>query len=178
MSKKLIIIGAGGHGRVVADAFLLQKEFGLIGFADADAPIGKAVIGNFRVIAGTDDIEKLKSLADYFIVAIGNNEARKKIFLELSSVMKPASVIHPFASCSPFSKTGEGVMILSGAVVNANAVIGNNCIINSQSLVDHDTLIGDHSHISQGAIVGSHNKVPENFTLGFAKQIESNSKFF
>ena len=164
MKKKIVIIGSGGHGKVVADAVLQSDQFELIGFADDHAEIGKNVIGKYTVVAKTDDHHTLKLLADCFIVAIGNNGLRKKIFETLSSNLDPATEVHPFSSISPFAELGKGVSVLAGAVVSANVRIGDNCIINVHSLVDHDSLIGNHTHISQGAIVQSYSTVPENFT--------------
>ncbi|CAN5412115.1 acetyltransferase [soil metagenome] len=165
MKKKLIIIGSGGHGRVVADAALKSDEFDVIGFTDDNIAPGKIIIDKYVVVARAEEIEKIKTLAEYFIVAIGNNEIRKKIFETFSEILKPATVIHPFTSISPFAKIGKGVVILAGAVVSANAQIGDDCIINVQSLVDHDSIVGKHSHISRGVMVGSHCTLPENSML-------------
>ncbi len=161
MKKKLVIIGSGGHGRVIADAIMLTNEFDLVGFADDNAAIGENVIGDFKVIAKIEETEKLKNSAEYFIVAIGNNEIRKKLTFSLTAILKPATIIHPFSSVSKFAKIGTGTVVLAGAVISANAIIGENCIINTQALVDHDSTVGRDSHISQGAIIGSHSSVKE-----------------
>src|ERR1041385_580851 len=92
MKKKLIIIGAGGHGRVIADLVSLSGEFELAGFADDGRKRGDEGMDGKKVLATASEKELLSSLATHFIVALGNNATRKKIFDELSLVMQAAII--------------------------------------------------------------------------------------
>lgn len=155
---KVIIIGAGGHGKVVADALLKENKYELIGFADDKLPIGTKVFDRYEVIGST---ENLIHPAEGFVIAIGNNKIRAEKFEMLKNKMKPVNIVHPFSSIAADVKLGEGTTILAGAIINASVVIGDNCIINSGSLIDHDVVIANHSHIGQAAIIGSGNKLQE-----------------
>ena len=140
--KKLIIIGAGGHGRVVSETAKLNG-YEVIGFLD-DAD-NKTTVG--RVV----DFIKYIGEAD-FTVAIGNNAVRMKIQSKLiKSGANVASLIHPNATVSESASIGKGSVVMAGAVINAGAVVGEGAIINTCASVDHDCKIGDFSHISVGA---------------------------
>lgn len=175
MKRRIVIVGAGGHGRVVADALLRQGTFEIAGFADDLTAKGTDVIDGIAVVASTSEEQLIRSLADGFVIAVGNNEHRARLFEKFSLLLEPFTVIHPAASVSPFATIGKGGMVMAGAVVGAGAVIGDNCIINVQSLVDHDCAIGANSHIAQGALVGSGCKTPPFYTLALGDRLPSYS---
>ena len=140
--KKLIIIGAGGHGRVVSETAKLNgyEVIGFLDDADNKTTVGK--VADFIKYIGEAD----------FTVAIGNNAVRMKIQSELiKSGANVASLIHPDATVSESASIGKGTVVMAGAVINAGAVIGNGAIINTCASVDHDCRIGNFSHISVGA---------------------------
>jgi len=174
MQKKIIIIGAGGHGKVVADAVLSNGKFILAGFADDNVTISSEVYLSYKVLCKIDNSE-IQRYADGFIVAIGNNEIRKSKYEMLKTKMDPVTVIHSFTHIAGDVILGSGTMILAGAVINPSVKIGENCIINSMSFIDHDTTIGSHSHVGQCAIVGSGNKSEE---LSDIKQGENKKSRF
>lgn len=147
--KDLIIIGAGGHGHVVADIAKCTNRFSTISFLD-DREIKN--VGMYSVIGKTADLAKyIKSHS--FVVAIGNSDIREKYqaILEQNGAILE-TLIHPNATVSTEASVGAGSVVMAGAVINPNATIGNGVIINTCSSVDHDCVIGDYSHIS----VGSH----------------------
>lgn len=172
MKDKLFIVGAGGHGRVVLDAALLQGRFEVIGLVDDNLQPG-TMINGAKVITDRKGIRSAFDVGTCFIVAVGNNEARKEIFDELSLSFRPGTVIHPSATVAENAAVGEGSVVLAGAVINVNAIIGRNCIINSMSLIDHDTKIGEHTHIAQGTIVGSNVTIPANFVTPLGEKYPS-----
>lgn len=163
MKQELFIVGAGGHGKVVLDAALLQDKYRVAGLVDDNLAPGTTVNG-MKVITDRAGIGKTFSAGTAFIVAIGNNALREEICNELRTNYTPATIIHPSCIIANTAIVGEGTVVLAGAVINANAMIGNNCIINSLSLIDHDTRIGNHTHIAQGTIVGSHVTIPAKHT--------------
>lgn len=147
--KDLIIIGAGGHGHVVADIAKCTNRFSTISFLD-DREVKN--VGIYSVIGKATDFAKYIN-SHSFIVAIGNSDIREKYqtILEQNGATLE-TLIHPNATVSKEICVGTGSVVMAGAVINPNATIGKGVIINTCSSVDHDCVIGDYSHIS----VGSH----------------------
>ncbi len=147
MPKDIIIIGAGGHAKVIADIIYKYGD-NLIGFLDDNLSLqGKKIYLDKKVIGTTKDIDKYKEY--YFVIGIGNNSIRKKINNENN--LKLYTAIHPSAIIAQDVKIGTGSVIMAGVVINPGTVIGKNCIINTCSSLDHDNLLEDYVHISPGA---------------------------
>ena len=144
--KKLLIIGAGGHGRVLSET-ALACGYDRVDFLDDDNP---------RAIAGTDRAEALAGSYDGVVVSIGNNDLRRTLIRRLWDVGAPiARLIHPRAFVAPSASLGEGTVVLPMAVVHTNAKVGKGCIISIGALVDHDATVEDFSHIDAGAVVAA-----------------------
>lgn len=141
--KKLIIIGASGHGKVIAD-IAVRNGYEDIVFLDDDENVKECA--GFPVVGKTCNAEKMEGDK---IVAIGNARIREKIQEGLSDVI---TLIHPDAVISRRVEIGEGSVVMAGAIINTYAVIGKGCIINTAASVDHDCILGDYVHVS----VGSH----------------------
>ena len=144
MGKKLLIIGAGGHGRVVAE---VAQDCGYAEIAFIDDNISKA-IGKIQ------DLEKYKSEYEYAFVAIGNNSLRIKL-LDLVKGLgyKIPVLVHSTAYVSKSCEIKEGSIIEPKAIVNTNTVIGQGCIISVGAIVDHDVVVGKCCHINAGSVV-------------------------
>lgn len=140
--KKLMIIGASGHGKVIAD-IAVKNGYKDICFFDDDESVKECA--GFQVLGQS---EKVKDIDDEVIVAIGDAKIREKMQSSLKNI---PSLIHPAATISRRVFIDEGTVIMAGAVINSDSVIGKGCIINTGSSVDHDCLIGDYVHISVGA---------------------------
>ena len=145
--KKIIIIGASGHGKVVAD-IAIDNGYRVLGFLDDDAT--KSDNYGFPVLGRIDDALQFEGCE--FIIAIGNNAVRKKI-AEKYTRLKYATLVHSEAVVSASVRLGDGTVIMPMAVINADTVVGKHCIINSASIVEHDSRLGDYVHISPGAIL-------------------------
>ena len=142
--KKLIIVGASGHGKVVADIALLNgyEEIVFIdGNPDVKTCAGFPVVGDESVVSEID--------GDLF-VAIGNNATRKRI-MEKFSDRSFSVLIHPTAVIARDAQIGKGTVVAAGVVVNPNVKIGRGCIVNTSSSIDHDCVVGDYVHIAVGA---------------------------
>lgn len=176
MKPKIVIIGAGGHGKVVCNAIIAQNKYEVIGFVDTSMEIGKIVTGNFKVVETQNNIANLKSIAEYYIVAIGNNEVRAKIAVETGSFLKPAIVIHPSAIIGSDVTIGEGTVVLANAVINASSSIGKNSIINTGDIIDHDCTIGNNVRLSIGTLVGSNSEIGDGYSSAIGEKINSFSK--
>lgn len=147
MAKEVIIIGSGGHAKVIADIVLKSGDI-LVGFLDDDeSKQGKTIYLNYKVIGKISDCvnytEKL------FIVAIGNNDSRARIVEE--NDLRWYTAIHPQAIVADTVTIGEGTVVMAGVVINPDTNIGRHCIINTSCSIDHDNNIGDFVHISPGA---------------------------
>ena len=145
--KKLLIVGAGGHGRVVAEA-AEACGWGKIDFLDDNNPIAVGKI---------NELESLISSCDGVIISIGRNELRSKLSELCGDSL--ISIIHPKAYVSPSATVGAGSIILPGAVVHSGTVVGRGCIVSIGALIDHDAVIGDFCHINAGAVVGAGRRV-------------------
>ena len=170
--QPLLIIGGGGHGKVVAET-AEAAGFTIHGFLDDNTSSLVQFFGIPRLgtISGWT-----KSLTEVqFVVAIGDNDIRCSIFERFSKLMPAAIVIHPSATISPSSTVKRGTVVLAGAVINAGAKIGQDAIINALSLVDHDSIISDHCHIAQGTIIGSEVRVGEGVVTKLGQHIPSRS---
>lgn len=156
--SKLLILGAGGHGKVVAEAALLMKQWDEIAFLDDRAELVE-VLG-FKVIGPLKDCNFLKEKYPYAFVATGNNKLRLEWINNLLNLGYKVPVIkHPKSVISNFSIIGEGTAVMAGAIVNASSIIGRGCILNTNCSIDHDCILEDGVHISPGAYVGGTVKI-------------------
>ena len=159
---RLVILGAGGYGRTVADVAEQLGYEGIIVLDDALEGKGLATFANYI----SDDTE--------FIPAFGNNEFRMKwIDSILDAGGRLATIIHPSAYVSPKAHIGMGIVILPGSVINTNTKIGNGCIINIGALIDHSNIIGEGCHICCGAIIKAENVIPPKTKIEAGTVIEA-----
>ncbi|MBL4940744.1 MAG: acetyltransferase [Colwellia sp.] len=146
--NRLVIIGAGGHGRVVADCAKAIGDYDDIVFLD-DCFNERKVNEHWKVIGPVSIWSKLNDVD--FIVAFGNNKLRKKTIKTLQQAnANLVSMIHPSAVISQYTNIGVGTVVFANAVVNVNSTIGKGCIINTGATVDHDCNIHPYVHISPG----------------------------
>lgn len=158
VSQKVVIIGAGGHGKVVADILTRTVEQGgSLGFIDDSETVrGRTVVG-LPVLGGMSELRELylSNPALSVVIAIGDNDLRKKKAEEIHELgIGFASAIHPGAVVAAGVTIGEGTVIMAGAVINAESVIGRHVIVNTSSSVDHDCVVKDFAHISPGSHLG------------------------
>ena len=173
MSNRIVIIGAGGHGKVVCDAILAQSEYVLNGFVDSSLEVGAKVINGYQVIANQKDLQLLKSQVDFFIVAIGNNRIREQVYAYAKTFLQPAIVIHPSAVIGSNVKIGVGTVVLANAVINAEVQIGENVIVNARTVVDHNCVVGKNIHLSIGTMVGSNSTIKDGYLSAIGENINS-----
>ena len=139
--NRLIIIGAGGHGKVIAD-IALATGYSDIAFVDDNESIRECA--GFPVIGRMSNLSEIKGDK---IVAIGNSYIREKIMDSIDTV----SLIHPGANIGRDVDILPGSVVMAGAVINHGSKIGRGCIINTCSSVDHDCVLEDYVHIAVGA---------------------------
>lgn len=170
--KSVIIIGASGHGKVVAD--IIQKSGDrVIGFLDDKPDIDKNFIG-FPVLGTVDDYRKYQEQGSQFVIAIGNAESRERIAQKLS-VVSWYTAIHPTATISDIDVgIGVGTVVMANAVINAGTKIGKHCIINSSAVVEHDNRVDDFVHISVGAKLAGTVSVGKSSWIGIGATVSNN----
>lgn len=162
MSKEIVIIGASGHGKVIADIVASNGNV-VKGFLDDDNEIqGKTIIG-FPVLGKIDDYKKFTNCE--FVIAIGNPYVREKIANEFP--VKWYTAIHPKAVVSKLDVSiGEGTVIMANAVVNPSSKIGKHCIINTGAIVEHDNILDDYVHLSPNVTLAGIVKVGKSTHIG------------
>ena len=177
--RRLIIVGAGGHARSVAEAALLSGVFEVVGFLD-DAFPSLAQVWNFPVLGTTVDIQKYRVLADEVVVAIGKNELRESLCQQLwAAGFQLATVVHPRAIVSPRAVLGEGCAIMAGAVIGTEAQLGKGVILNCGAVVDHHCRVGDfghlgvHSAMAGGSVLGRGAWMQAGSALGYGVKIDA-----
>ena len=166
--NRLIIIGAGGHGKVIADN-ALKNGYTDICFVD-DRATGKCM--DFPIVGTSADIEKLNDGNTDFIIGIGNNAVRKKIAEQYD--VNWVSLIHPSAQIAVNVSIGKGTAVMAGAVINACASVGEHCIINTRAVVEHDNVIEDYVHISPNAALGGTVHIGEQTHIGIGATVINN----
>lgn len=161
--KKLIIIGAGGHGKVVSSIAMQTKRFDEIYFVD-DHFTGS--VNDIDIIGKIDCIRNFKGSHEFF-VAIGNNKIRKKITDELlESNYLLATLSHQNTVISDSVEIGKGTVIMPGVIINNDAQIGSGCIINTNTVVEHDCIIGDFVHLSPSVTIAGTTKIGNSSWIG------------
>lgn len=170
MNKKIVIIGASGHGKVVANIAKLNGYDEIL-FLDDDT--SKKSCGKYKVIGTSKEITKYR---DYdFIIAIGNNRIREKISDTLGKEnIKQTVLIHPSAVIDETAIIKEGTVVMANAVINASVQIGRSCIINTASSIDHDCIINDFVHISPGVHVAGTVTIGRNTWIGIGSTVINN----
>ena len=169
MNKSVIIIGIGGHGKVIADV-VLEAGDKIVGFLDAKYPEETEFLG-FRILG--KDTDYYRFIDNYFIIAIGNPQIRSALAMRMEGV-KWYTAIHPSAIISNIStEIGEGTAIMAGSIINPGNKIGKHCIINSGAIVEHDNIVADFAHISVGAVLAGDVKVGEKTWVGVGASIKN-----
>lgn len=169
--NSLIIIGAGGHGKVVAETADAMQKWADIRFLDDKFPEINRIL-NYKVVGSCEQLKDFKTANMDLCIAIGSNKRR----LDLMCIGKGLGyrfppIVHPTASIGISAKIEEGTVIFSGGIVNAGSVIKPGCIVNSNAVVDHDCVIGTGAHLSPGSTIGGGVNIGSNVWVGIGASI-------
>lgn len=155
---RLAILGASGHGKVIADAAELSGWDEVVLFDDVWPELAQN--GPWPVVGDTAALLKDMSEFDGAVVAIGNNYVRQAKQRELVALgAHLVCVIHPSAVVSEYAFVGAGSVVFANAVINACGEVGEGCIVNTGAVVEHDCVLGDFSHVSPNAVLAGGVKV-------------------
>ena len=169
--KRLALLGASGHGKVIADAALLAGWDEVIFFDDAWPD--RTHNGPWSVIGTTQDLLAQLERFDGALIAIGNCSTRWAKHRQLEAAgARMATVVHPAAVVSKYARLGPGTVVMAAAVVNAGAELGAACIINTGATVDHDCVLGPAVHVCPGAHVSGDVKIGSGTWVGVGSAIK------
>jgi sugar O-acyltransferase (sialic acid O-acetyltransferase NeuD family) len=174
---RILILGAGGQGQVIADSVAMQAAQGVdvtvLGFLDDNPALTGKVIDGVEVLGPTSELTHIGH--DAIVVGIGDNRTRAKLYCKLrASGEHIQTVIHPRATVARYVKIGRGTVVMAGAVINTGSEIGGDAIINTGSTVDHHARVSDHVHIAPGVHLGGGVTVGEGAFLGIGACVISN----
>ena len=181
MKKKLLILGCGGHGKVIADVAEKFSYFQDISFLDKNflKEISRKDIFDNKIIGdiSEDNIEKFSKSFTHFFVGIGDNKVRIK-WLKIIKKMdiKITKIIDPSAEISKYSQIDPGTFINTNVVIQYDSQIKSGSIINTSSTIDHNCIIGQGTHISPGVNIAGNVEIGENCWIGIGSQIVQNIK--
>lgn len=178
MSKiRLLVVGAGGHGRSVAEAADLSGLFEVIGFLDDALPAGDSVL-MAPVLGPVTSIALHRSECDQVIVAVGNNAVREKVTLQLIEAgFDLSTVVHPRAFVAPSALLGPGSAVMAGAIVGTEVRLGMGVIVNCGAVVDHQANVGDYGHLgvnasmAGGSVLGTRAWMQVGSAIGYGVRI-------
>jgi sugar O-acyltransferase (sialic acid O-acetyltransferase NeuD family) len=166
---RVLIIGAGGHGQVVADILLTAARHGAVqypcGYLDHDENLWGNVLLDVPVVGSIDERHRFDH--DGIIVGVGDNAARRHLFELLSRTGEQlVTAQHPSAVLSSNCVIRHGSVVCAGVIVNTGSCVGSNVILNTGCSVDHHSVIGDHAHIAPGARLGGHVTIGQGALIG------------
>lgn len=174
--KTCVIIGGGGHAKVLIDCLRTSEEVTVVGVLDNDQQKWGSELLGVPIVGGDDKIAGLfPSGITHFVVGVGstgNNKNRMDLFnLAVKNHLLPFTIRHPAAIVSINITLGMGCQLLPGCILNAGSTVGNNVIINSGAIVEHDCVLEDHVHVATGARLSSTVRVGMGTHIGVGSTI-------
>lgn len=173
MNKRLIIIGAGGHGKVCANVASDMKRWDDIAFLD---DFKKGSINGHKII-GDIRFDKINLKQTDFFVGLGDSQLREKFITELTAINASiVNLIHPTAYCSNTYQIGQGSIVMAKAVISTSVKLGSGVIINSGAIIEHDCQMGDWVHVSPGVNLAGNVSLGKHTWVGIGSTIVNNLK--
>jgi sugar O-acyltransferase (sialic acid O-acetyltransferase NeuD family) len=174
-TQSVVIVGASGHGKVIADIIEEQGRYRILGFLDTFKQMGMR-LGRYSVIGRETDIPDL--VRQYrglgVIVGIGNNHIRCEIsarIRELSPSVQFINAIHPRATIASTVALGRGIAVMAGAVVNTDTSLADGCFVNTNASVDHDNVLEEFSCVQPNAATGGNVHLGALSTIGLGANV-------
>jgi len=169
-----IIVGAGGHGKVVLDILRAGGKYKPVGFIDADPRLANTRVGDLPVFGAIHLLGRLKTQHKIkaAIIAIGDNRARAGYVSNLVDLgLDLVNAVHPAASVSASARLGKNVVVAAGAVICTEAIIEDLSIINTSAVVDHECEVGRASHICPGALLAGRVRIGSGCLIGMGAKV-------
>lgn len=171
---RILILGAGGHGRVVLDILLHSPTVHVLGFLDNNPAVRNRRIDGLPVLGCIDDLPRLRSehSVHAVVIAIGDNGVRRGMARQVARWGIPLfNAVHPSASLAGNVSLGRNVVVAAGVVVCANCQLGDSVILNTGCIIDHQTMVGEGCHICPGARVAGRVTIESGAFLGIGSTV-------
>ena len=170
---QLVIVGAGGHGKVVLDILRAAGRYEPVGFVDADTRLSGTKVGGLPVVGPTNVLPKLRQQrVRHAIIAIGDNRTRHRYAALLESEgFELVSAVHPTAFVSPTARLGKNVVIGPNASVVTEARVGDGAIVNTGAIVEHECEVGEAAHVAPAACLAGRVRVGAFAFIGIGAQV-------
>ena len=170
---QLVIVGAGGHGKVVLDIVRSAGRYEPVGFVDADTRLAGTKVGGVPVLGPTNVLVKLRQQrVRHAVIAIGDNRTRQR-YAELleGEGFELAGALHPTAFVSPTARLGKNVVVGPNASIITEARIGDGAIVNTGAIVEHECELGEFAHIAPAACLAGRVRVGAFAFVGIGAQV-------
>ncbi len=170
---QVVIIGAGGHGKVVLDILRAAGQFQPVGFVDADIRLAGTKVGGVPVLGPSNVLPKLRQQrVAHAIVAIGDNRTRQRYLAAIEAEgFELVSAIHPRSFVSPTARLGRNVVVCPGASIITEARIGDGTIINTGAIVEHECELAEAVHVAPGACLAGRVRIGACAFIGIGAQV-------
>ena len=180
VKKRLILIGGGGHCKVIISQIKLTGDFDIVGIVDNYKPIGSRII-DVDVIGKDEDLLGFyKRGINYALVTVGSvkDNTKRELLFQLAEKIgfEFPVIISPYAIVDKDVNIECGTVIMPGSIVNIHSLIGKNCIINSGAIIEHDCKIGNHCHIAPGVHISGGVEIGDLVFVGIGSTIIQNIK--
>ena len=168
-----IIVGAGGHGRVVLDTLRTAGRYAPIGFLDADPTLAGSKVAGLSVLGGINALPKLRQQKiKYAIVAIGDNHSRQSYGRVLREHgFELISAVHPGAIVSSTASIGVNCLIAAGCVIGTDTNVADSVIVNTGAIVDHECVIEEAAHLCPGSMLAGRVRVGRQAFVGLGAKV-------
>jgi sugar O-acyltransferase (sialic acid O-acetyltransferase NeuD family) len=168
--KRVVILGAGGHGAVVADILSRTGAYWPVGFLDDDPTAAGTTVLGLPVLGPTCRLDQVDH--DAVIVAIGDNRSRARVFEDVRACgARLANAVHPSAVLAADVRLGEGVVISAGVIVGVGTIVADDVILNTACTLDHHSHVGAHAHVAPGVHTGGAVRIGEGALIGIGAAI-------
>jgi UDP-perosamine 4-acetyltransferase len=168
----VVIVGAGGHGKVVLEILRAAGQHKPVGFLDADPSLAGSTVAGLTVLGYLNALPKIRSKAKGAIVAIGDNRVRVGYARKLHEAgFELINAVHPSAVISPSAIIGQNVVIAANAVIGTAAKVGDSAIINTSAVVDHECEIGEAAHICPAVALAGRVRIGEGAFVGIGSRV-------
>ncbi len=168
---RLIVLGAGGHGKVVADVAECCGYTEIAFLDDGMIENGVCSVNGYAVLGKLDQAEHFNDGDTLFVIGIGNNTIRRDIAEKYA--LPWVTLVHPSAVVAKTARLDVGTVVMANAVVNPCVAVGRHCIVNTGSVVEHDNVIADYAHISPRAVLGGSVTIGAGTHIGLGASVKN-----
>ena len=173
--KKVVVVGTGGHAKVIVDIIEKESKFKMMGFIESSLDVGTKIL-DYEVLGREEDLSHLAQKKSIFggVIAIGDNVIRAKVEKKINRIYSDfnfINCIHPKSIIAKDVCLGVGNVVMAGVIINPSSTIGNHCILNTNSSLDHDSSMLDFTSIAPNVVTGGNVKINEYSAIGIGATI-------